>query len=57
MSHPELQGLRRWNLFTRDANDLYRRYGFREPRYPDRLMELFDDQSYGTPGQRQAEGS
>jgi GNAT superfamily N-acetyltransferase len=27
-SHPELQGLRRWMLATRDAHELYRRYGF-----------------------------
>ena len=38
-SHPELQNLRLWTLFTRDAHGLYRQYGFREARYPDRLME------------------
>ncbi len=43
MSHPELQGLRRWTLFTRDAHDLYRQYGFGAARYPERLMEVFDD--------------
>ena len=30
-SHPELQGLRRWILATRDAHELYRKYGFAEP--------------------------
>ena len=39
MSHPELQDLRLWTLFTRDAHGLYRQSGFREPRYPERLME------------------
>jgi len=39
-SHRELQGLRRWTLFTRDAHGLYRRFGFREARYPERLMEV-----------------
>jgi hypothetical protein len=39
VSHPELQGLRRWNLFTRDAQGLYRQYGFGAPKFPDRLME------------------
>jgi GNAT superfamily N-acetyltransferase len=39
-SHPDLQGLRRWVLFTRDAHGLYRRFGFSEARYPDRLMEI-----------------
>lgn len=38
-SHPELQNLRLWTLFTRDAQGLYRRHGFRDARYPDRLME------------------
>jgi GNAT superfamily N-acetyltransferase len=27
-AHPDLQGLRRWTLVTRDAHALYRRYGF-----------------------------
>lgn len=47
MAHPDLQGLRRWTLFTRDAHGLYRQYGFREARHPDRLMEVFDDAPYG----------
>ena len=38
-THPELQGLRLWSLFTRDAHGLYRQYGFHEARHPDRLME------------------
>jgi GNAT superfamily N-acetyltransferase len=28
LAHPELQGLRRWSLATRDAHDLYARFGF-----------------------------
>jgi GNAT superfamily N-acetyltransferase len=47
MAHPDLQGLRRWALFTRDAHGLYRQYGFREARYPERLMEVFNDNPYG----------
>jgi GNAT superfamily N-acetyltransferase len=47
MGHPELQGLRRWTLFTRDAHGLYRQYGFREGRHPERLMEVFEDEPYG----------
>ena len=30
LAHPELQGLRRWTLGTRDAHELYRRFGFAE---------------------------
>ena len=28
LSHPELQGLRRWMLATRDAHELYRKHAF-----------------------------
>jgi GNAT superfamily N-acetyltransferase len=37
--HPELQGLRRWSLLTRDAHRLYRQTGFTEPQLPERYME------------------
>jgi hypothetical protein len=33
--------LRRFALFTRDAHDLYRQFGFGETRFPDRFMEVF----------------
>ena len=39
MSHPELQGLRRWLLLTRDAHGLYEKYGFTRLNAPDRWME------------------
>lgn len=38
LSHPELQGLRRWLLATRDAHELYAHFGFVPPT-PGRLME------------------
>lgn len=47
ISHPELQNLRLWTLFTRDAHGLYRQHGFREARYPDRLMERRSERPYG----------
>ena len=28
MNHPDLQGLRRWTLATRDAHELYRQFGW-----------------------------
>ncbi len=40
LEHPDLQGLRRFNLVTRDAHELYRRFGFEEIRNPDRHMEI-----------------
>lgn len=41
MSHPELQGLRRWHLTTRDAHSLYRKVGFVPLSKPERHMERF----------------
>lgn len=39
IGHPELQGLRRWVLATRDAHGLYGQFGFADLEYPDRWME------------------
>ena len=41
MSHPDLQGLRRFQLVTRDAHGLYSRHGFAGPTNPERYMEIF----------------
>lgn len=46
LSHPELQGLRRWMLATADAHELYRRCGFTGLGKPDIFMEK-KDASYG----------
>ena len=43
-SLPELRPIRRWLLGTRDAHDLYRKFGFTEPK-PGVLMERVDAQS------------
>lgn len=37
-AHPELQGLRRWALFTRDMQPLYAKLGWKAYPHPDRLM-------------------
>jgi GNAT superfamily N-acetyltransferase len=39
VAHPDLQGLRRWVLATRDAHGLYARYGFTPLAEPARFME------------------
>ena len=39
-SHPDLQGLRRWMLATRDAHGLYQQFGFHELKAPERFMEI-----------------
>jgi ribosomal protein S18 acetylase RimI-like enzyme len=48
MSHPDLQGVRRFQLVTRDAHGLYTRFGFRPPVHPDRHLEIFRDGMYET---------
>ncbi len=40
LAHPDLQGLRRISLVTRDAHELYRPFGFTEVKRPDRHMEI-----------------
>jgi GNAT superfamily N-acetyltransferase len=40
LAHPELQGLRRWLLFTADAHSLYEQFGFALTAYPERIMEI-----------------
>jgi GNAT superfamily N-acetyltransferase len=39
-AHPDLQGLRRLMLATRDAHGLYRKVGFTALAHPDRHMEI-----------------
>lgn len=40
MAHPELQGLRRWILVTRDAHGLYEKFGWKPLARPAGFMEL-----------------
>jgi GNAT superfamily N-acetyltransferase len=46
LAHPQLQGLRRWLLGTRDAQALYRRCGFGAPPPPFAFMERLDAAVY-----------
>jgi GNAT superfamily N-acetyltransferase len=46
MNHPDLQNLRRWVLVTRDAHDLYRKFGFQTLERPERYMELLNPDIY-----------
>ena len=46
MAHPDLQGLRRFQLVTRDAHGLYSRHGFAAPVNPERHMEIFKHGMY-----------
>ena len=46
LAHPELQGLRRWLLVTRDAHELYLKFGFQPPAHPSRLLTRHDPDVY-----------
>jgi GNAT superfamily N-acetyltransferase len=46
VNHPDLQNLRRWILATRDAHELYEKFGFRELKAPERWMEKAAPNAY-----------
>ncbi len=46
ISHPGLQGLRRWVLATRDAHGLYEQFEFSILRFPERWMERTAPDAY-----------
>ena len=49
LSHPELQGFRRWVLATKDAHNLYARFGFIPLHRPERWMERPDPNMQESP--------
>lgn len=46
VSHPELQGLRRFALATLDAHGLYEKYGFKPLARPEMFMEAWNPDVY-----------
>ena len=42
LTHPRLQGFRRWVLSTKDAHGLYEQFGFKKLHRPERWMERPD---------------
>ncbi|WP_299494311.1 GNAT family N-acetyltransferase [uncultured Shewanella sp.] len=46
LDHPQLQGLRRMALATRDAHGLYKQFGFHSLKSPDTFMELHQPNVY-----------
>jgi GNAT superfamily N-acetyltransferase len=46
ISHPQLQGLRRWILATKDAHGLYQQFGFTPLAMPERWMERHNKAVY-----------
>lgn len=49
-AHPDLQGLRRFMLATRDGHGLYAKFGFTPVAQPDRLMEILRPDVYRAAG-------
>ncbi len=50
LAHPDLVGLRRFMLATRDAHELYRQFGWSEPTKPQNLMDRHRPDVYATGG-------
>jgi len=50
LAHPDLQGLRRLMLATRDAHGLYAKFGFKPLANPARMMELHNADVYAPAG-------
>ena len=46
LAHPDLQGLRRFCLMTRDAHGLYQQYGFTPMPDPAKYLERVDREGY-----------
>lgn len=57
MSHPELQGFRRWILATLDAHDLYKEFGFTPLSKPEVFMERFNPNVYVSTPSADAKGA
>lgn len=51
MAHPDLQGLRRMMLATRDAHGLYAQFGFEPLTFTDRWMQIHKPGIYKNPEQ------
>jgi GNAT superfamily N-acetyltransferase len=49
LTHPQLQGFRRWVLATKDAQGLYEQFGFIPLHRPERWMERRDPNVQETP--------
>ncbi len=46
MNHPDLKGLRRICLTTKDAHRLYEKYGFEVTKTPGNWLEIKDNDLY-----------
>lgn len=49
VNHPQLQGLRRFTLATKDAHGLYAQFGFTAALFPAGNMEVYRPNMYSAP--------
>ena len=42
----EFENLRSWLLATRDAHELYRQFGFENPKFPENIMQISNPDIY-----------
>ncbi len=56
LSHPDVQGLRRWMLATSDAHGLYRQFGFEGLTDPSRFMQIANLNIYQNEGGKKVKG-
>ena len=48
LGHPELKGLRRFVLATKDAHGLYEQFGFKIYANPEMLMSIYNPDVYSS---------
>jgi GNAT superfamily N-acetyltransferase len=46
IDYPEIQGLRRWILATKDAHGLYKQFGWKPLAFPEKWMEINNEKVY-----------
>jgi len=46
VEHPDLKGIRRWMLMTKDAHGLYEQFNFSKIKKPDNAMEIKVENPY-----------
>jgi GNAT superfamily N-acetyltransferase len=47
VNHVSFKDIRLWRLDTMDAHELYKKYGFKEPARPERIMEKLQVANHG----------
>jgi N-acetylglutamate synthase-like GNAT family acetyltransferase len=46
LKHPQLGGMKKWYLATRDAHEFYKKFGFKPVAHPERSMEILNINPY-----------